>query len=335
MMPSMTTDSSKRPAAAIAIAIAIVGAGALALVGFAAVRMTRTDTWTNVVPATDAVTPVFFHDSALLRMNNGTVERVDALGSKQLPLAGTPRVFARGPNGTIAFQTGSEPLHFHKIAADGGAPVSLAFKAALPVVKYVVTGQAVAERGTPLVIVSTSGVGALWSCRTVDVDPGPQLVKPMMNMRVAHFTEDGEHLYVAYYDGGIDRFELAAGTPTQSLAARGMVRALASKDDLVVVADDVGVRWFNKEAGKLIASFPLPNIVTLAYGDDGDLRVLTSDAATRTHALHVVHKDPRGHASRTSAIPIPAGEKPVAFTTTKREVLVATDKGGVWQLLIP
>jgi hypothetical protein len=168
---------------------------------------------------------------------------------------------------------------------------------------------------------------------------GPPLVKSLMNMKVARFSERSEHLWVAFLDGSIDRFDVRTGMSTMPLPARGMVKAIAVKWS-VAVADDRGVRWFDDDTGKLTASIALPNIVTMEYGDYPTwahqsahaLLVLTSTGDT--HVLHALSDSRGGVELRRFTIPLPRGEKPVALTTTPREVLVATDKGGVWQLWI-
>lgn len=299
--------------------------------------------WRNAVPSTTSATPVFFtaSEGSVVRMSDGSVELANEKGRTRLALAGPARIFAPGPVNTIAFQSESVPFVFQSMSAD----TKLAERAPIPAVKYVVTGEATPDLGTPLLIVSTSGVATLWSTRGTSLDRGPQLVKSLMNMKVSRFSEGNKHLYVSYLDGGIDRFELASGTPTLSLPARGMVKAVAAAAGTVVVADDQGVRWFDENSTKPRANLALPNVVAVEYGHlpkgshatQGWLALTsttTSTTANSEHTLHVISADQGGRDLSRSRIPLPQGEKPVALTTTRREILVATDKGGVWQLRI-
>jgi hypothetical protein len=297
--------------------------------------------WHNVVRSTGAVTPVFFDNTYLLRMNQGTAERVHEDTRSWLPLTSptgaTPRVFAAGPSNTIAFHSETTPMRFQSI----GSEYALTLKAPLPTVKRVVTGGETHDYVAPVLIVSTSGVANIWFARSIYLERGPALVKSLMNMSVARFDERSEHLFVAYSDGGIDRYELTAGVPTMALPARGIVKAIAIKWS-IAVADDKGVRWFDDETGKVQANLPLPNVVAMEYGDYPTwmhqsahaLLAITSTSDGSKHVLHALSDENGGRELRRFTIPLPRGEKPVALTTTPREVLVATDKGGLWQLWI-
>lgn len=352
MMPPMndvTNDAGRNERSALRmIVIALLCVGGV-VIGLLLSGRLGGERWRNVVPSTNAVTPVFFsHTEAgasLVRMTDGSVERASESARTKLPLVGKPRIFARGPANTIAFQSESDPFVFHSLGADSTPSdtptATLTLKADIPTVKHVVTGEATRDRGTPLIIVSTSGVATLWSTHGVSVDRGPQLVKSLMNMKVARFSEGNAHLYVSYLDGGIDRFELASGTPTLALHARGMVKAIGAAAGSVVVADDKGVRWFDENVIKARANLTLPSVVAVEHGHlpkgsqsgQGWL-ALTSDGTQQVHALHVISSEQGGRALSRIEIPLPPGERAVAMTSTPRAILVATDRGGVWQLSI-